>query len=604
MFRTETRTTQHACILLCLGLSAVLSFAQGVVSSGPQPSTVLSLAPSPRPVGESLARRAGDATFEKVPANYHVFAAATVGEEARVEALTLNFSAETRLTGLKLSNKEFAIQAGGSCYEGNHYSRGDTCSVLVRFTPQGPGHRVGFLKVSNTATITPDYVGLVGNGYAPVVSFTPAQIVTVPGTATSGTGTIKSATNLAVDGGDIVYIPDVGNSVIREMDSSGVIANLNPVFANPQSITPDSAGILYSANVPGSMYYFSIFFPWGVQSSYGTAYAPGSCTPSTPCPLTTVGLSQPANVSIDPYDDLFFEERTKGAAEMPVANLAGGSGSLDLWYLTNQFVYTSGTPAAFAVDGNQNLYNFYNWSTTTCFLQADPVYNAEYSPIAKRVAGGKNCGFSGDGGQARGAEISKVVGQIAFDVAGNLYFTDAGNQRVRRIDAATGIISTIAGNGTAGFGGDGGAATSAKLSNPTGVAVDSQGQVYILSNAPTAGPTQALRRVGVNGYWKFGSQAHGTASAPKLFTVANTGNLNLTLSTNVFFGGTNKTDFSIDPDTTTCVTTAGATLAAGRSCVIGVIFKPAATGSRTANLVLHDNTVTGTNKIVLVGTGI
>lgn len=602
MFRIQ-RTPQYACLLVCLGLSAVPSVAQRVVSSRRQPSSVISLAPTPRPIGESLARRPGDATFEKVPANYHVFSVATVGEEARVEVLTLNFSGKTRLMNLKLSNKEFAIQPGGSCYEGNHYGRGESCSLLVRFTPQGPGHRIGFLKVAHTATITPDYVGLVGNGYSPVVSFTPAQIVTVPGTVSAGTGTIKNATNLAVDGGDIVYIPDVGNSIIKEMDSSGLIATVNPAFAVPQSIATDSAGIMYSTNVPGSAYYFSIFFPYGVQSSYGSTYAPGSCTPSTPCPLTTVGLSQPANMSIDAYDNLFFEERTKGAAEMPVANLAGGTGSLNLWYLANQFVYASGSPASFAVDPNQNIYNFYNFGTTTCYLQAEPLYNAEYSPTAKRVAGGVGCGFSGDGGQARGARISTKVGQIAFDVAGNLYFADAGNQRVRRIDAATGIISTIAGNGTAGFAGDGGAGTLANVSNPTGVAVDSQGQVYILSNAPTAGPTQALRRLGVNGYWNFGSQAHGTASQTKLFTVANTGNSVLTLSSKAFFSGTNKTDFSIDPDTTTCNTIAGATLAAGRSCVIGVIFKPAATGSRTASLVLHDDTVTGTNKIVLVGSG-
>lgn len=131
------------------------------------------------------------------------------------------------------------------------------------------------------------------------------------------------------------------------------------------------------------------------------------------------------------------------------------------------------------------------------------------------MAGGVVCGFAGDGGQARSAETSSKVGQMVFDIAGNLYFADAGNQRVRRIDALTGIVSTIAGNATAGYSGDSGAGRSATLSNPTGVAVDSQGQVYILSNAPTAGPTQVLRKVGVKGFRNYGNVTKGSNSAAK-----------------------------------------------------------------------------------------
>ncbi|HEY2857356.1 MAG TPA: Ig-like domain repeat protein [Terracidiphilus sp.] len=596
--------THCAGILLGLNLLAITpAQTQQTRPSFEPPASIISLSPSPRPQGEMLARRVGDATFAHAPSNYHVFAASTVGADAGVETLTLKFASETKITRIGTRGKDFVVEPGGTCHEGSSFAQGQSCSLLVRFNPQGPGHRLGSIHIAHTAEATPMFVGLTGNGYSPVVSFTPSQITTVAGTVSAGTGTIKNSTNLAEDGGDNLYIPDVGNSIIKEIDSSGAINTLTPVFAVPQSIVGDSSGFLYSLNVTGSTYYFSFYAPWGSQSAYGTTYAPGACTPSAPCPLSTVGMGKPANINIDPYDNLFFEDTSKGAAEMPVASLAAGSGALNLWYLTNQFTYTSSAPAAFGVDGSDNLYNFYNFSTTTCYLQEEPLYNAEYSPVAKRVAGGVACGFSGDGGQARSAEISTKVGQITFDVAGNLYFTDAGNQRVRRIDAATGIISTIAGSGTLGFTGDGNSALAATLANPSGLAVDSQGQVYILSDAPAAGTTQVIRRVGVLGYLNTNTQLRGTAAAAKLVTVANTGNSALTLSSAAILNGTNPGDFTIDSNTTTCDLTSGATLAAGHSCKVGVIFKPLAAGVRSAYLVLHNNTVNGSNRVFITGTG-
>ena len=193
------------------------------------------------------------------------------------------------------------------------------------------------------------------------------------------------------------------------------------------------------------------------------------------------------------------------------------------------------------------------------------------------------------------------MGQFAFDIAGNFYFTDTNNNRVRRIDGATGIIHTIAGNGTVGSAGDGGPATSAHLNAPTGVAVDSQGQVYIISG--TTSPTaQSVRKVGTNGDLVFPGQLKGTASAANLVTVANSGNSELEI-TNTTITGTNKGDFSIDPNTTNCLLTTGSSLNAGQSCQIGVIFKPSASGTRTASLTLLDNTVNNSNTVLLSGTG-
>ena len=93
------------------------------------------------------------------------------------------------------------------------------------------------------------------------------------------------------------------------------------------------------------------------------------------------------------------------------------------------------------------------------------------------LAGNGIAGFSGDTGAATSASLALPYG-LAIDSAGNLYIADALNHRIRKVDT-TGVITTVAGNGTAASTGDGGSATNASLNFPTGVAVDSTGNIYI-----------------------------------------------------------------------------------------------------------------------------
>ncbi|MGA5900123.1 hypothetical protein ACPC5S_33195, partial [Streptomyces venetus] len=109
-------------------------------------------------------------------------------------------------------------------------------------------------------------------------------------------------------------------------------------------------------------------------------------------------------------------------------------------------------------------------------LEAMRVVTRE--PAIYIVAGNGTAGFSSDYGPAVCAQVNGPR-KVAVDSSGNLFFSDYSNHRVRRVDAATGQITTVAGNGTAGFNGDNRPAVYAQLNAPRGVAVDSGGNVYI-----------------------------------------------------------------------------------------------------------------------------
>src|SRR5438552_3271899 len=129
------------------------------------------------------------------------------------------------------------------------------------------------------------------------------------------------------------------------------------------------------------------------------------------------------------------------------------------------------SPASVAVDSSGNLY--------IADLGNERIRKiAAATGIITTVAGNGVPGCAGDGGAATNANLSVPSG-VAVDASGNLYIADNSNHRIRKVTAATGIITTVAGNGSPSFAGDGGAATSASLNSPSGVALDASGNLYI-----------------------------------------------------------------------------------------------------------------------------
>ncbi len=120
------------------------------------------------------------------------------------------------------------------------------------------------------------------------------------------------------------------------------------------------------------------------------------------------------------------------------------------------------------------------------------IRKVDTNGIITTLAGNGSASFGGDGGAATSASLNNPLG-LAADTAGNLYIVDSGNNRIRKVDTH-GIITTVAGSATTGYGGDGGPATNASLSLPFGLAVDGAGNFYFgdyLNNR--------VRRVGTNG---------------------------------------------------------------------------------------------------------
>jgi len=164
------------------------------------------------------------------------------------------------------------------------------------------------------------------------------------------------------------------------------------------------------------------------------------------------------------------------------------------------------------MESNWRWWFVWGWASTLAAAGV-PAYTIQ------TVAGSS---YMGDGGAATSAQIGAIQG-VAVDAKGNVYLSDTDNNRVRKVDTA-GIITTIAGTGAAGFSGDGGAATSAQLNLPYGVAVDLAGNVYVadlgnnrVRKVDASGAISTVAGTGVEGYSGDG----GPAAKAQLVTPRN-----------------------------------------------------------------------------------
>jgi len=196
-------------------------------------------------------------------------------------------------------------------------------------------------------------------------------------------------------------------------------------------------------------------------------------------PARLAVVSSPSGIGTDAQGNVYFAELTRGRIRRldPVSGgvttvVGGGSAQL-----------ADGLPAA-TVRLNHIDYLHLDAQGNIFFDQVFSLWkvDARTGRVA-RIAGPLSwtSGYSGDGGPAVQATFRNIFGFVT-DAAGNIFVSDSPNNRVRRVDAVTGAIATVAGNGTSGSTGDGGPATTAAVAYPQGLAFDRQGQLLIAAS--------------------------------------------------------------------------------------------------------------------------
>jgi uncharacterized protein (TIGR03437 family) len=275
------------------------------------------------------------------------------------------------------------------------------------------------------------YIADTGNHCVRMISASGAIITTIAGTGgTTGysgdkgaatSATLRYPTGLAFDSSGNLYIADTGNNVIRKI-TSGTITTV--AGDNGQSA--------------------------GDAGDFGAA--------------TSAILNGPTAIAFDSAGNFYIADNgnsriRKVDIKTNIITPFLGSGATDKRLSSPNGLWFDASGALYVADsGNQRL--------------------AKYvAPTLSNFAGNLVAGFKGDGGPAISAQLNKPMG-LTMDAAGNIYFTDTNNSRIRKI-TTDGTITTIAGKGGGAYSGDGGNATSAVLNFPRSIAVGPDGTVYI-----------------------------------------------------------------------------------------------------------------------------
>lgn len=326
-------------------------------------------------------------------------------------------------------------------------------------------------------------------------------ISTVAGIGAAG-AFLSNPTSVVVDAAGDVYFADwsgfirklwVRNSAVTIVVGTGILGfggdggqAINATIGKAISMALDSAGNIFFADGANNRIRRVDISTGLITTVAGTGAAADSGDGG---PAVKAGVSQPTGVTVDHEGNLYFS-----SSWSRVRKLTATTGTIET--VAGQFITSFGgdngpalnalfwDPIPSVVTRNGDIYITDFENSRVRIVHAD-------TGIVTTLVGSGACptgvlpfnavvcqgGFGGDGGPAKNATLNHAQA-VALDVNGNLYIADTINHRIRRVDATTGLIYTIAGNGVSGFSGDGGPATAAEISFPVGIAVDRSGKVY------------------------------------------------------------------------------------------------------------------------------
>ncbi len=373
---------------------------------------------------------------------------------------------------------------GQSSFTSNTYN-GANSSVPNNtsfFEPQG-------LSISNGQLFVSDW----GNSRVVVYDNIPTGTSNTPASAVLGqanfnsrleipptTNTISLTGDVKVYNGTIYAIDQNDNRILAfncgpASGSPTPTATATSTFSQTVTQTPSPTSTITSGDTATASF----------TSTYSTT-ATVSCTPNiftvagngiagstgNGGPATAAEIYYPSGVAADALGNVYWSDELQVRKVNLVSGIvttAAGTGVGGFAGIPGPATSANvGRPVGVAVDSSNNLY----------LASLEYVLKVTYpAGTISIVAGNGSAGYNGDGIPATSAEIQTMA--VAVDAAGNLYLADFGNHRIRKVNVGTGMISTIAGTGTAGYNGDGIPATSAELNFPTGVAVDGSNNLYI-----------------------------------------------------------------------------------------------------------------------------
>ncbi len=300
---------------------------------------------------------------------------------------------------------------------------------------------------------------------------------------------INSPGMVSTDSAGNLYFSDIENNVVRKVSATGIISTIagcdtnghsgdnglaiSAKLSNPLGVVTDHAGNIYIADLGNSVVrkvtatgIITTIAGTGVQGLLGDGG-----------PATSAQLNQPSGLAIDRSGNLIIADEFNSAIRklnFSTGKITTIAGILDSpGYTGNGGPATSakiGDVVGISIDHTGNMYIAESFSQHI-------VRKIDTAGIITLVAGDDSASYTGDGMPARATNID-APGVVAVDDSGNVYFSCQFANVVRKVNAA-GILSTYAGNYTAGFSGDGGLPTAAKLNQPLGITIDNAGNMYI-----------------------------------------------------------------------------------------------------------------------------